>query len=105
LGEAEFVHDLQRRGMHSVAAEIAQEISVLLQNQRLHAGTGEQVAGHHAGRPAADNATLRFNERHQAALPSPATIAMTSASAAASASGERERMTRSVENLPSNDFG
>ena len=44
-----------RRGMDGVAAEIAQEIGMLFEHQRLHAGAGEQQARHHPGRPAADD--------------------------------------------------
>ena len=42
--------------MDGVAAEIAQEVVMLLEDDRLDAGAGEQKARHHAGRPAADDA-------------------------------------------------
>ena len=42
--DAELVHDLERRGMDGVAAEIAQEIGVLLQHHDIDAGAGQQKA-------------------------------------------------------------
>ena len=54
--QAELVHDAQRRRMHRVAAEVAQEVGVLLEHHRRHAGAGEQEAEHHAGGAAADDA-------------------------------------------------
>ena len=56
VDQAEFIHHLQRRGMHGVAAEIAEEIGVLFQHDRFDSGAPEQIAQHHAGRPAADDA-------------------------------------------------
>ena len=37
VDQAEFVHHLQRRGMHGVAAEIPEEIGVLLQHHDIDA--------------------------------------------------------------------
>ena len=54
--QAELVHHLQRRGMHGVAAEIAQEVGVLFQHRHRDAGARQQKAEHHAGRPAAGDA-------------------------------------------------
>ena len=42
--------------MHGVAAEVAQEVLVLFQHHHGHAGTRQQEAEHHPGRPAARNA-------------------------------------------------
>ena len=42
--------------MNRVAAKIAQEVAVLLEHRGRHAGPREQVAEHHAGRPAAHHA-------------------------------------------------
>ena len=42
--QAELVHDFERRGMDGVAAEVAQEIGVLLQHHDIDAGAGEQKA-------------------------------------------------------------
>jgi hypothetical protein len=53
LQEAELVHQLQRRGMDGVAAEIAQEIAMLLEHERGDAGPREQQPRHHPRRPAA----------------------------------------------------
>ena len=55
--QPELIHDLERRGMDGVAAEVAEEIGVLLQHDDLDAGAGEQEAEHHAGRSAAGDAT------------------------------------------------
>ena len=57
--QAELVHQLERRGMNGVAAEVAEEILVLLQHDDVDAGAGEQKAEHHAGRPAAGDAAAR----------------------------------------------
>ena len=57
VDQPEFVHHLQCRGMHGVAAEITEEIGVLLQHHDLDAGAAKQIAEHHAGRAAADDAT------------------------------------------------
>ena len=57
--QAELVHDLERRGMDGVAAEIAQEVAVLLQHDDVDAGARQQEAQHHARRPAAGDAALR----------------------------------------------
>jgi hypothetical protein len=42
--------------MHGIAAKIPEEVSVFLQHQRVDAGAAEQIAEHHAGRAAADDA-------------------------------------------------
>jgi hypothetical protein len=57
--QAELVHDAQRRGVHGVAAKVAQEVAVLLEHDGAHAGACEQVAEHHAGGAAADDAAGR----------------------------------------------
>ena len=53
LAEPEFVQQPQRRRVHGVAAEVAQEVRVLLQHGHVDAGAGEQQAEEHAGRTAA----------------------------------------------------
>jgi hypothetical protein len=58
LGESQLVHDFQRRGMHGVAAEIAQKIGVLLAHDNVNAGTGEEITEHHTGRAAARDCAL-----------------------------------------------
>ena len=65
--QAELVHDAQRRRMHRVAAEVAQEVGVLLEHHRRHAGAGQQEAQHHAGRAAADDAAAGGGDRGRAA--------------------------------------
>jgi len=40
--EAEFVHDLERRGMNGIPAEIAQEVGVLFEDQNRDPGASEQ---------------------------------------------------------------
>ncbi len=44
--------------MDRVAAEVAQEVGVLLEHDHASAGAGEQQAEHHAGRAAADDAAI-----------------------------------------------
>jgi hypothetical protein len=43
--------------VHGVAAEIAEEVGVLFQHHDIDAGTSEQIAEHHAGGPATNDAT------------------------------------------------
>jgi len=47
--QPEFAEQLEGRGMDRVAAEIAEEIRVLLQNLHLAARASEQQPGHHPG--------------------------------------------------------
>ncbi len=54
--QAELVHHFEGRGMNRIAAEVAQEIRVLLQHHDVDAGASEQQAEHHPGRPAASDA-------------------------------------------------
>jgi hypothetical protein len=54
--EAELVHQLEGRGMDGVAAEIAEEVGVLLEHHHLDPGAGEQEAEHHSRRAAAGDA-------------------------------------------------
>ncbi len=58
LQQAELGHELDGGGMNGIAAEIAQEILVLLEHRDLNPGTGEEKAEHHARRPATDDANL-----------------------------------------------
>ena len=53
--EAELVEQGQRGGVHGVAAEVAQEVGVLLQDGHRDAGAGEQQAQDHPGGAAADH--------------------------------------------------
>src|SRR5580704_14536863 len=55
--QTELVHQLERRRMYSVAAEIAEEIGVFLQHHDVDAGAGEEKAEHNSGRSAAGDAT------------------------------------------------
>ena len=65
LGQPELVHHRQCRGMDGVAAEVAEEVGVLLQHQGLDAGPPEEVAEHHSRRPAADDAAARRKPPHR----------------------------------------
>ena len=51
--------------MHGVAAEVAEEIRMLLQHHDIDAGAPQEIAEHHARRSAADDATPHF---HRGAL-------------------------------------
>ena len=62
--QAEFVHHVQGRGMDGVAAEVAQEVAVLLQHDAPDAAARQQKAQHHAGRPATHDAALGGERRH-----------------------------------------
>jgi hypothetical protein len=52
---AELVEHLHRRGVDGVAAEIAEEVGVLLEHPHAHPSAREKQSGHHARRPAADD--------------------------------------------------
>ena len=69
IEQAELVHQLERRGVDGVAAEIAQEIGVLLQHHDVDAGAGQQKAQHHAGRAAAGDAAARVDGLGHGASP------------------------------------
>src|SRR3954469_9486210 len=67
IEQAELAHHLQRRRMDRVAAEITQEIGVLLEHRHVDAAAREEKAEHHAGRPAAhDTAASRKRLCHHA---------------------------------------
>jgi hypothetical protein len=52
LGQAELVEQPQGGGVQGVAAEVAEEVAVLLQHQHLHPSPGQQQPQHGPGRPA-----------------------------------------------------
>jgi len=55
-GQPELVEQPQGRGMQRVAAEVAQEVGVLLEHQHLDPGPGQQQPEHGPGRPAPGDA-------------------------------------------------
>ena len=59
IEQPELGHHLQRRGVDGVAAEVAQEIGVLLEHEHVDARAREQEAEHHAGGAAAGNGASR----------------------------------------------
>jgi hypothetical protein len=61
--QTELVHDVERRWVDGVAAEVAQEVSVLLQHHDVDAGARQQEPEHHSGRPAAGDAAASL-DRH-----------------------------------------
>src|SRR5690349_663052 len=58
LESTQLVQDFKRGGMDRVAAKIAQEILVLLEDDDRYAGTRQQPAHHHAGGTAARDGAL-----------------------------------------------
>jgi hypothetical protein len=62
--QAQLVHHAQRRWVDRVAAEITQEVGVLLEHDNVHAGPGEQETHHHAGRTAAGDHAIAFHPVH-----------------------------------------
>ncbi len=56
LEQAELGHQLERRGMNGVAAEIAQEIGVLPEHDDVDAGTRQEEPEHEPAGPASDDA-------------------------------------------------
>ncbi len=59
--KSDFGQYLQRRRMHGVAAEIAQEILVLFEHRHANARACEQESEHHSRRTTADDATFCGN--------------------------------------------
>jgi hypothetical protein len=57
--QAELGHDFQRRGVNGVAAEIAQEVGMLLKHDNVDAGARQQEAEHPPAGSAADDAATR----------------------------------------------
>src|SRR5215475_9031801 len=68
--ETELVQDFQGRGVNSIAAEIAQEVDMLLEHQHAHAGARQQESRHHSCRSAAHDAacSLELVGRHGSLL-------------------------------------
>ena len=69
IEQAELVHHLQRRWMNGVAAEIAQEVSVLFRHDDGNTSSRQQEAKHHPGGSAANNATRCADRGHRHSLP------------------------------------
>ena len=68
--ESELVDQLQRRWVDGVAAEITEEVRMLLEHHHVDAGAGEQEPQHHAGGSAPGDTTGRFQPlRHPYARP------------------------------------
>jgi hypothetical protein len=63
VDQAQFAHQLERRWMNRVAAEIAEEIRVLLQHHDVDAGAREKKSEHHSCGAAAGDATLCGDRR------------------------------------------
>ena len=59
VDEAQFAHQLERRRVNRIAAKIAEEVRVLLQDHGVDTGAREQEAEHHSRRTAAGDAALR----------------------------------------------
>ncbi|GMA93937.1 hypothetical protein GCM10025881_07610 [Pseudolysinimonas kribbensis] len=53
VADAELVDDVERRGVHGVAAEVAQEVGVLLEHHHVDAGARQPDPEHHAAGAAA----------------------------------------------------
>ncbi len=58
VDQAELIHELERRGMDGVAAEVAEEVLVLFQHDHIDAGPGQEKAQHDARRSAAGNRAM-----------------------------------------------
>jgi hypothetical protein len=65
IEHAQFVHHFERRGMNRVAAEVAQKIGVLLEDQHVDAGAGEQQREHHPGGSATRDTATRGELLHR----------------------------------------
>jgi hypothetical protein len=61
IEQAELAHDFEGRGMDGVAAEVAQEVGMLLEHDDVDTGAREQETQHQPAGPAADDAATRGN--------------------------------------------
>ena len=59
--QTELAHHLEGRWMNGIAAEVPQEIGVLLEHHDVDAGARQQQAEHEPARPATDDAATRGN--------------------------------------------
>jgi hypothetical protein len=62
--QAKLPQDVHRRRVHSVAAEIVQEVKVLFNYPHVEAGAGKQQPGHHAARTPSDDEEVRCCSAH-----------------------------------------
>jgi hypothetical protein len=70
LEKAELVHDLERGWVNRIAAEIAQEVRVLLENYNMDTSSREEESEEHPGGTSSDDATLGGNLLAHLAFPS-----------------------------------
>ncbi len=54
--QTQFVHEFKSGGVNGVAAEIAKKIGVFFEQHDIDASAGQEVAEHHAGWAATDDA-------------------------------------------------
>jgi hypothetical protein len=71
IEQTELENKLESRRMHSITAEIAEEICMFFQDDNAHPGTREQETQHHSGWSAADDATLSGDRSARHGLISP----------------------------------
>jgi hypothetical protein len=64
------VHDFKRRRMHRIAAEIAEKIWMLFQDDNPHPSARQQKAKHHSGWSTTGDAALRAQRPVRHDLPS-----------------------------------
>ncbi|HYC24473.1 MAG TPA: hypothetical protein VEC58_00420 [Roseiarcus sp.] len=57
--QPQFAHEIERRWVDRVAAKVAQEVGVFLQDDDVEACPRQEVARHHSRRTAAGDAALR----------------------------------------------
>ena len=71
--QAEFVHELQCRGVDRIAAKIAQEIAVLLEDGHRDSGSCQEKPEHHAGGASPGNRAAHLHDAlaYFKALPAP----------------------------------
>src|SRR5690348_12064900 len=62
--QAQFVHEFESGGVNGVAPEIAKKIGVFFENHDIDASAGQEVAEHHAGWAATDDAATSIQPLH-----------------------------------------
>src|SRR5262245_29069322 len=63
--QAELVHHFERRGVHGIAAKVAQEISVFFDYDNWNTSAREQEREHHARGPSTDDAAGGLGRGHR----------------------------------------
>jgi hypothetical protein len=90
--DAELMHDLERRRVNRITAEVTQKIAMLFENEDSDPGSGQQQRQHHPGGAPSDNAAPDRNlaKAHRVAPSAPTLLCLIGASRRLAAPPEGE---------------